>query len=199
MKTQSPIRCFASNILGCLATVLLLNSGRLAQAQPNPDAPAHPRPLIGEPRRGDLPQLGLQPGPGLVERVLNQEQRESMRDVLASQRAATRGILEKMRVARRELLKASLAESFDEDAVQAKAMAVAKLEADLAVLRAKALSQIQPPLSDEQIEKVLNPPPTDRMPPGMNRPRPGARPGNLPPHGPGDDNGRPRPPQPGNP
>jgi Spy/CpxP family protein refolding chaperone len=91
-----------------------------------------------------------------MERVLTEDQRESMRSIMVSQREAMREIQEKMRVARKELLKASLADTFDEEAVRAKALAVARLEADLTVLRAKALSQVQPPLSDEQIEQVVN-------------------------------------------
>ena len=78
-----------------------------------------------------------------------------------------REIKEKMRVSRKELLKVSLDYKFDEEAVRAKAMAVAKLEADLTVLRAKALSQVQPPLSDEQIEQIMNA--QERMQPGGPR------------------------------
>jgi Spy/CpxP family protein refolding chaperone len=46
--------------------------------------------------------------------------------------------------------------TFDEAAVRKQAMAVANLEAELAVLRARALSQIQPALTPEQIEKIRN-------------------------------------------
>jgi len=103
-----------------------------------------------------------------MERVLTEDQRESMRAIMVSQREAMREIQEKMRMARKELLKASLANTFDEETVRVKAMAVAKLEADLTVLRAKALSQVQPPLSDEQVEQIMNAP-QERMQPGEPR------------------------------
>lgn len=95
----------------------------------------------------------------LMERVLTEEQRESLRAAMESQREAMRGIEGKLRDARRELMKAGMIEKFDEDAVRAKALDVAKLEAELTVLRAKAFSQMKPGLSPEQIEKVRNPPP----------------------------------------
>jgi len=181
MKIPLPNCSITDQTLCALATALLLISSPVAHAQPNPDNPARPRTPIGERSRADLPQRSLQAVAGSMERVLTQEQRESMRDILASQREATRGLLERMRVARQELLKASLAESFDEEAVRAKALAVAKLEADLTVLRAKALSQVQPPLSDHQIEQIMNPPPMDLRPPGNGEPRPDDRRGSRPP------------------
>jgi Spy/CpxP family protein refolding chaperone len=182
MKTQPPIRLNAGHALGCLATALLLSSWPLAQAQPNPDNPNRPRPPAGERQRGNRPEPGFQPGPGaaIAERVLNEEQRQSMRDIMASQRETMRDLQEKIRIARRELLKASLAEKFDEDMVRSKALAVAKLEAELTVLRAKAISQVQPPLSEEQIEQIMNPPPQDRMRPGADEPRPDDRRGDRP-------------------
>jgi len=198
MKTLPPIHVVTRRVLCCFATSLLLNSASISTAQPNPDNQDRPLPPIGDRRRGDRPDARMQPGPGvaLTERVLTEEQRESMRDIMASQREAMRGIQEKIRVARKELLKASLAESFDEEMVRAKALVVAKLEADLTVLRAKAISKVQPPLSDRQIEQIMNPPPQDRMQPRNGEPRPGDGRGNRPPPGPRDGNDLPRPPRP---
>ena len=190
MKTQPPCRF----TLG-LAAVLLL-SGVIVQAQPNPDNPDRPRPPRNQRSQPDRPEARFQPGPGaaVMERVLNEDQRESMRSIMTSQREEMRGIQEKMRAARKELLKASLSEKFDEDLVRAKALAVAKLEAELTVLRAKAISQVQPPLSDEQIEQIMNPP-LDRMQqPGAGDPRPDGRRERPPRNGP--DGNQPRPPKP---
>jgi Spy/CpxP family protein refolding chaperone len=50
----------------------------------------------------------------LMERVLTEDQRESMRSIMASQREAMRDIQEKMRIARKELLKVSFSDKFDE-------------------------------------------------------------------------------------
>ena len=198
MKTQLPHQLVTARILGGLAAALLLNSLPIAQAQPNPDKPDRPRPPLGERQPGEGPGPRFQPGPGaaLMERVLTEEQRESMRTIMASQREEMRGIQEKMRAARKELLQASMADKFDEDLVRTKALAVAKLEAELTVLRAKAMSQVQPPLSDEQIEKIMNPP-QDRMQSRDGEPRPGERRGDRPPRGPREgDPGRPPRPEP---
>lgn len=179
----------------CLSAALLFNGWLPAQAQPNPDNPDRPRPPRAQ--RGQqpgAPEPRFQPGPGLalMERVLTEDQRESMRSIMASQREAMRDIQNKMRDARKELLKASLADTFDEEAVRAKAMAVAKLEADLTVLRAKALSQVQPPLSDEQVEQIMSAP-QERMQPG--EPRLNERRGERP-QRPRDGDGPGRPPKP---
>jgi Spy/CpxP family protein refolding chaperone len=198
MKTLLPTRLITRQALYTFATMLLLHIALMAQAQPNPDQPDRPRPLGRDRQQGERPGPGIQPGPGvaLMERVLTEEQRESMRDIMKSQRERMQGIQEKIRAARKELMKASLAESFDEEAVRAKALVVAKLEADLTVLRAKAISQVQPPLSEEQIERIINPPPQDRLQPGNGEPRPGDRRGNRPPRGPRDGSDQPRPPKP---
>jgi Spy/CpxP family protein refolding chaperone len=198
MKIRLPIQNTVGNTLGCLAAALLLSSWPMAQAQPNPDNPNRPRPPVGERPRDDRPGPRMQPGPGvaLMERVLTEDQRESMRSIMTAQRDELRNLQEKMRTARQELLKASFADSFDEDLVRTKAMAVAKLEADLTVLRAKAMSQVQPPLSDRQIEQIMNAPQAGRFRPGADGPRPGDRPGNRPPRGPREGDNPPRPPQP---
>lgn len=197
MKTQLPHRRITARILGGLAIALLLNSNPVAQAQPNPDKPDRPRPPLGERPRGEGPGPRFQPAPGaaLMERVLTEDQRESLRTIMVSQREEQRGLQEKMRAARKELLQASLADKFDEDLVRTKALAVAKLEAELTVLLAKAMSQVQPPLSDEQIEKILNPPPQDRMQSRDGEPRPAERRGDRPLRGPreGDPARPPRP------
>lgn len=152
-----------------LAAALLLNGLLVAQAQPNPDNPDRPRPPRAQRSQPNGPDQRFQPGPGLalMERVLTEDQRESMRSIMAAQRDVMRDIQDKMRDARKELLKASLADKFDEEAVRAKALAVAKLEAEITVLRAKALSQVQPPLSDEQVEQISNA--QERMQPGEPR------------------------------
>ena len=67
-----------------------------------------------------------------------------------------RDLEEKLREARKEIFEAGLKEKFDEAAVRQKAMATAKLDAEMTVLRAKAFSQMRPALSAEQIEKLKN-------------------------------------------
>lgn len=182
--------------MACLTALLLLGSWSAAQAQPDPDRPNRPRPPAGERQREDRPGPRAQPGAGApMERVLTEDQRESMRSIMASQRETMRELQEKIRTARQELMKASFAEHFNEDLVRNKAMAVARLETDMTVLRAKAMSQVQPPLSDEQIEQIMNPP-QGRLQPGDGDRRPGDRPGDRPTRRPRDGENAPRPPRP---
>ena len=92
-------------------------------------------------------------------RVLTEEQRVSFREAMDAQRGQTRALEEKLRAARKEVVAAGLTEKFDEDAVRKKALEVGKIEAELSVLRARALFKVKPPLSAEQIEQIKNPPP----------------------------------------
>jgi Spy/CpxP family protein refolding chaperone len=127
------------------AADLKLNSQEASPPmQRNPDRPVPPQ---------GGPGVFLA-GLGPVGDVLTDEQRASFRQGMEAQREKTRGIETKLRAARRQLLEAGLDGKFDEAAVREQAMAVAALEAETAVMRAKALSQIKPPLSTEQIEKV---------------------------------------------
>lgn len=143
-----------------IAAIILLASLAAAFAQPkpegNPPKPNAPNPgrfqdrLAGTVRRGDP----------FVERfvnVLTDEQKESFRKASEGQRDKSRELEEKLRDARKAILEATLAEKLDEDALRKKFMDAAKIDADLTVLRAKALSQVKPPLSKEQIEKLKAP------------------------------------------
>ena len=196
-------KAVASLLAGLLASTVV------ASAQP--DGPARPgrRPLA--PPEADRLERPLRagPGPGRMApgmdhlfRVLTEEQRRSLREAMEGQREKIRDLEEKLRDARKDMFEAGLAEKFDEEAVRRKAMATAKLEAEMTVLRAKALSQIRPPLSPEQIERLKNPPPPigDRPegPPGrrreLRRDERGLPPRDGPP--PPRDRGEPPPPRP---
>ena len=204
MKTQNYFpRPTASFV--CIATFAIALTVAPAFSQPNPEP--QPRRLPAPDSRpgqdrGQRPQPGFQDGgqmgqflPLLI-RVLTEEQRTSLREVAGAQRDQTREQEQKIRAARKEMLEATLAEKFDEATVRARALEIGKLEAELTVLRAKALSQLRPPLSPEQIEKLKNPPPMDR---GLNtdRFRPDAHRNNRPPSSPRDENDLPPRPKPG--
>lgn len=90
--------------------------------------------------------------------VLTEEQRASMRQAMSANREKIRDLEEKIRETRRELFELGLNEKFDEAAVREKANAAAKLDAEMTVLRVKAISQIRPLLTAEQIEKIKNSP-----------------------------------------
>ena len=169
-----------------LAAAVLLHGLSDAQAQPNPEAPNHQQPPTTAGRRRDRPQPGFQSGrvQPMLERVLTEEQRRSLHTAMKSQCDQMRNLERKIRAPRQGLMKASLAVKFDEDAVRAKALEVGKLEAELTVLRAQAMSMIQPPLSEEQVERITNPsrremdgPPDGSRPSQRrnNRPPPGSR------------------------
>lgn len=175
MKLISSLR--TSVIL--IATAATLQTIPVAQAQPNPDKPERPRQPYGEGQFNERgPQAGQptgQPGgpqggqqrfqPGgqgsgmnLVDRILTDDQRDSIRKSLEANREKTRTSMEKIRDARKALNQAALGEEFKENVVRAKALEIATMEAELTVMRLKALSEVQPALSTEQLEKIMNPP-----------------------------------------
>jgi Spy/CpxP family protein refolding chaperone len=107
-----------------------------------------------------------------MERLLTEDQRESLRDAMQAQREKMRGLQEQIREARRAMVQAALGDDFNESVVRAKALEVAKLEAEISVLRFKAISEVQPPLSKEQLERFLNPELPQGVAPGVDEERP---------------------------
>ena len=190
MKTIRSIR----NSLFTLAAAALLQINPSVQAQPNPDNKERPRQPYGEgrvnERRPQGGQPGLQsgnqqggPGMNLMERVLTEDQRDSMRQSMEANREKNRAAMEKIREARKALNKAAFEAEFNESVVRAKALEVAKLEAEVTVMRLKALSEVQPALSQEQLDKIMNPPqmqPQQGGNPDGENPRPGNRRPNRP-------------------
>jgi Spy/CpxP family protein refolding chaperone len=98
----------------------------------------------------------LAPGYDRVMGVLTEEQRTSLRGAMESEREKVRDLEKKAREARKEVFEAGLAGKFEEAVVRQKAEGVAKIDAELIVLRMKAFSQMRPPLSAEQIQKLKN-------------------------------------------
>ena len=212
MKIISSLR--TATIL--IATAAALQFIPIAQAQPNPNNPERPRQPYGEGQMNERrPQDGqpggtlggqqrFQPGnpggPGmnLIERILTDDQRDSMRQAFEANREKNRATMEKIRDAHKALNQAALAEEFKEDIVRAKALEVAKLEAELTVTRLKALSEVQPALSAEQVEKILNPPqfqPQQGGNPANQNPVPNSRRLNRPHPGPDGEQNPPQQPK----
>lgn len=132
-------------------------------AQPNPPRPPRDGGPSGEGRRFARPPQEMMERSGFrggervfFDPVLNEEQRESLREAMRSQREKMRDLQEQIRKARQALMKQALTEDFKEEVVKAKAVEVAKLEAEVAVLRLKALAEVEPALSEEQMERILN-------------------------------------------
>jgi Spy/CpxP family protein refolding chaperone len=86
--------------------------------------------------------------------VLNDQQRTSYDKLLNAQRGRLAELQAKLRMARQELLVTSLDQKFDENVIRQKAEVVARIDAEMMVLRVKVFSQVQPPLTPEQIEKI---------------------------------------------
>lgn len=97
-------------------------------------------------------------GRGAAFAGLDDKQRELLREAMQKNQEQVRALDEKMRTAQRDLINAALAEKFDEKIVRQKAEAVSKIQTDLTVLRANALSTIAPTLKPEQREQIANSP-----------------------------------------
>jgi Spy/CpxP family protein refolding chaperone len=209
MKTSRSTR----NSVFMLATAAMLQTIPTTQAQPNPDGKEQPQERLRQPygegrmnqrrQEGGLPgfQRGTQqggPGINFMERILTEDQRESMRQTFDANREKTRATMEKIKDARKDLNKAAFGEEFNEKNVHAKALEVAKLEAELTVARLKTLAEIQPALSQEQLDKIMNPPQMQPQQSGnadRENTRPGNRRPNSPPSSPGDDLEKPQQPK----
>jgi Spy/CpxP family protein refolding chaperone len=191
MKTLSPRR-ITRTAIPIVVIALGLQLCALAQAQPGLEPP-EPNQTRREGRRFQAGPGGLRAEQGafVLEQVLTADQRDSLRQAMESQREKIRALQEKIRTARQAMLKAALADEFKEKAVKTKALEVAKLEAEVSVIRMKIFSEVQPALSAEQLEKILNPPqPRNLGTDDGNRPQ--NRRGGRPPRSPEGDTPAPR-------
>ncbi len=120
---------------------------------------AEPTPAPQQRNRGGGGQAGGGPGrfggPGAF---LDDKQRELFREAMQNQSAALQKLDEQMRVAQKELTQAMLAEKADEKVLREKADAVAKIQVEQTLLRAKAFAVVVPTLKPEQREQIENAP-----------------------------------------
>jgi Spy/CpxP family protein refolding chaperone len=91
-----------------------------------------------------------------LNRVLTDDQRKSFRALIEPQFAKIQPLQEKVRESRKSLLDKIADGKFDETAARQNAQAIANADVELTVIFAKALSQMQPPLSAQQIEQMKN-------------------------------------------
>lgn len=124
-------------------------------ADPQPAAPAGGGP--GGPRGGGFGGPGGFPGRG-GPMGLDEAQRQAFQEALQKEDAKLRELNEKLREAQKELLKAVLAEDYDEKVVRTKAEAVAAVEVEIILIRGKALASVAPSLKPEQKEQMMNSP-----------------------------------------
>ena len=131
----------------CLAFLILLSHLIASYGQTQPQRRRLPEGLAGGPGR-------FGPGYQRLLSVLTDEQKDSLRAAMDQQREKVRELEDRLRDATRDLYASGLMGSFDEDLVRKKADTVAKLEADMTVLRFKAFSRMRPQLSSEQLAKL---------------------------------------------
>jgi Spy/CpxP family protein refolding chaperone len=91
-----------------------------------------------------------------IGRVLTDEQRQSLRLIIIAERAQLQPLEKELRSSRQAIVGQIGSGTFDENAVRQEAAQYAQAEADLTVLFAKALSQMEPPLSTNQIQQLKN-------------------------------------------
>jgi Spy/CpxP family protein refolding chaperone len=86
--------------------------------------------------------------------VLDDQQRASYESIMNGQRGRLAELQSKLRAARQDLVATSVDQKFDENVIRQKALVIARIDAEMTVLRIKVFSQVQPPLTPEQIAKV---------------------------------------------
>ena len=86
--------------------------------------------------------------------VLNDQQRASYESIMNGQRGRLAELQSRLRAARQDLVATSVDQKFDENVIRQKALMVARIDAEMMVLRVRVFSQVQPPLTPEQIEKI---------------------------------------------
>ncbi|MGB9602027.1 MAG: Spy/CpxP family protein refolding chaperone, partial [Limisphaerales bacterium] len=125
---------------GLLSALIPLSAQQDQNPQPQPPPPNQPAP----PQAGPGGPQGQQPGgPGRFGRFFgnfDDKQRQLLMDAMQANAPQMRELQDKLQAAQQELVKAVIAEKYDEQVVRQKAEAVAKLQVELTMLRAKAVS-----------------------------------------------------------
>jgi Spy/CpxP family protein refolding chaperone len=148
----------ATLFTSCFAACILFSTSTTLRADPTNAPVQNPRPGFRP-----LAPTGLNAGqnPGIAGfalggpvGALTDQQRASYQVTMKELRPKFAELDAKLRAARQDLLDTSVTGKFDENVIRQKALAAAKIEAEMTVLRVKAFSQVQPPLTPEQIEKI---------------------------------------------
>src|SRR5215468_7917733 len=115
------MRTYKGTLIVGVAVLSAMLFGPAAFGQLNKEQPTERRPaardfLRDRPQVGGMQAMQVARFAFLLERVLTDEQRASLRENMEKQRDKTREIEEKLRDARKDLLQASVAEKFEEEA-----------------------------------------------------------------------------------
>jgi len=124
-----------------------------------PDQIVNPRPN-GQPRAdsrpGDRGNFQRRGGGGMM--TLNDDQRQTLQDAQQESNDKLRELEERFRAAQKETLNAALATAPDQKAIQSKAEAMAAIQVEMIMLRAKALSALGPTLEPDQKRQMTESP-----------------------------------------
>lgn len=166
-KFDSPLFFFAAFVTGIfLLPILTTAQDRDDKPQPRPSGDGRPqpqaRPQGGQPR-GDYFLMRFR-------EILNEKQVASLREKLEASRESMNEIGKKIMEKRRGMMGLVLAQPTDKKAIRAAFKELAKLESEVAIMRSEMIAAIKPPLSEEQLEKLKQPPP--RRPQGRPQGRP---------------------------
>ena len=134
-----------NKVLSALVVTSLLGSVAINAAdapQPNP-----------QPNRGAAGARG-----GFRGVMLDDKQREVLQEAAQNHRDEMRKLAEQLRDAQRELTKAMLAENPDEKVIREKAEAVAKIQVEETMIRAKIVAAVAPTLKPDQREQMMDNP-----------------------------------------
>jgi len=153
------MRTFRSTTFTTVILTLALLPATLRAQQTNPP----PRGLNGPGQAGAGQGAGIvgrfMQGPqNQILRVLTDEQTASLRQIMQGQRENLLKAESQLVEARKDLMVASVSGKFDESLIRTKALALANLDAEMSVLRARMFSQIKPPLSADQVEQLKSAP-----------------------------------------
>lgn len=125
----------------------------LALAQSGPDRGPQNRP--GSAGGGGLREQRMDAGPdAAVFEGLSRDQRQSLREAFQKAQEKSRELGIKMREARQRMQDAIWSERLNESAIRERAKDVAKIEAELAIVRARVFASIRPKLSPDQIDRL---------------------------------------------
>jgi Spy/CpxP family protein refolding chaperone len=142
----------ATRFIPCLILCILFVASPALRAQTNAPARSFQRAQGANGFNGGQGVAGFAIG-GPVG-VLNDQQRASYESIMNGQRGRLAELQAKLRAARQDLLITSVDQKFDENIIRQKALVIARIDAEMMVLRVKVFSQVQPPLTPEQIEKI---------------------------------------------
>ncbi len=170
----SPLFFFAAFVEGIFLLPMLAtaqNRDDKPRSRPSDRPQANDRPS-GQAR----PQGGQPRGDFFLQRfrsVLTEKQGESLREKAEASREAMTELGKKLFEKRRGMIDLILAQPVDKKAIRTAIKEIAKLEGEIAIMRAEMIAAIKPPLSKEQIAKLKQPPRRPQSRPQQTRPQQG--------------------------